>query len=127
MEYIEGVNLADFLKSKGSPGIPASLEIAHQALLALGYLHRKGVVHRDVAPDNLMLIRPTRTGRPLVKLIDLGIAKELDRTARPDGIGCLPREAQLRLARAVRDARCPDRSWTAAATSTAWASSSTSS
>ena len=126
MEYIEGVNLADFLKSQGSPGIPTSLEIAHQALLALGYLHRKGVVHRDVAPDNLML-STDEEGRPFVKVIDLGIAKEMDRTARPDGIGCLPRKAPLRLARAVRDARARTRSWTAAATSTAWASSSTSS
>jgi serine/threonine-protein kinase len=80
MEYIEGVNLADFLKSKGSPGIPTSLEIAHQALLALGYLHRKGVVHRDVAPDNLML-SSDEEGRLFVKVIDLGIAKEMDRTA----------------------------------------------
>lgn len=80
MEYIEGVNLADFLKSKGPPGIPTSLEIAHQALLALGYLHRKGVVHRDVAPDNLML-STDEEGRLFLKVIDLGIAKEMDRTA----------------------------------------------
>ena len=80
MEYIEGVNLADFLKSKGAPGIPTALEIAHQALLALGYLHRKGVIHRDVAPDNLML-SGDEEGRLFVKLIDLGIAKEVDRTA----------------------------------------------
>jgi serine/threonine-protein kinase len=80
MEYIEGVNLADFLKSKGAPGIPTALEIAHQALLALGYLHRKGVIHRDVAPDNLML-SSDEEGRLFVKLIDLGIAKEVDRTA----------------------------------------------
>src|SRR5262249_15467778 len=74
MEYIEGVNLADFLKSKGSPGIPTSLEIAHQTLLALGYLHRKGVVHRDVAPDNLML-STDEEGRLFVKVIALAIAK----------------------------------------------------
>jgi serine/threonine-protein kinase len=80
MEYIEGVNLADFLKAKGTPGIPTALEIAHQALLALGYLHRKGVVHRDVAPDNLML-STDEEGRLFVKVIDLGIAKEMDRTA----------------------------------------------
>jgi len=80
MEYIEGVNLADFLKSKGAPGIPTTLEIAHQTLLALGYLHRKGVVHRDVAPDNLML-STDEDGRLFVKVIDLGIAKEMDRTA----------------------------------------------
>jgi serine/threonine protein kinase len=74
MEYIDGVNLSEMLKSTGCPGLPLSLEIAHQALLALGYLHRKEVVHRDVAPDNLMLTHDEE-GRPFVKLIDLGIAK----------------------------------------------------
>src|SRR5262249_7636131 len=78
MEYIEGVNLAELLALQGPPGIPLSPEIVHQTLLALGYLHRKNVVHRDVAADNLMLAR-TEEGRPLVKIIDLGIAKEADR------------------------------------------------
>jgi len=80
MEYVDGVNLAEFMKQRGLPGVPLTLEIAHQALLALGYLHRKGVVHRDVAPDNLMLAFD-EDGRPLVKLIDLGIARVADRDA----------------------------------------------
>jgi serine/threonine-protein kinase len=78
MEFIDGVNLADLLKRQGPPGLPLSLEIAHQALLALGYLHRKNIVHRDIAPDNLMLTRD-EDNHPRVKLIDLGIAKSLDR------------------------------------------------
>jgi serine/threonine-protein kinase len=78
MEFIEGVNLAELRSLHGSPGLSLSLEIAHQALLALGYLHRKGVVHRDVAPDNLMLSKRD-DGVPHVKIIDLGIAKEADR------------------------------------------------
>jgi len=78
MEYIDGVNLADLQRSRGAPGVPLSLEVAHQALLALGYLHRKGVIHRDVAPDNLMLTHDEEGG-PVVKLIDLGIAKTTNR------------------------------------------------
>ena len=78
MEFIEGVNLAELRTLHGSPGLALSLEIAHQALLALGYLHRKNVVHRDVAPDNLMLSKRD-DGVPHVKIIDLGIAKEADR------------------------------------------------
>ena len=80
MEFIEGVNLADLLASQGALPVPLALEIAHQTLSALGYLHRKNVVHRDVAPDNLMLTRDEEE-RPRVKLIDLGIAKALDRPA----------------------------------------------
>jgi serine/threonine-protein kinase len=78
MEYIDGLNLAELLHSKGPPGVPLVLEIMHQALLALGYLHRRNVIHRDVAPDNLMLTQDDE-GNPRVKLIDLGIAKALDR------------------------------------------------
>ncbi len=79
MEYIDGANLADLLRQRGSPGVALSIEIAHQALLALGYLHRKGVIHRDIAPDNLMLTHDEES-RPLVKLIDLGIAKAANRS-----------------------------------------------
>jgi serine/threonine-protein kinase len=79
MEFIDGVNLAELLRASGPPGVPMTLEIAHQTLLALGFLHRKNVVHRDIAPDNLMLTRDDE-GRPQVKLIDLGIAKPLDKT-----------------------------------------------
>ena len=78
MEYIDGVNLAELLHSKGPPGLPLVLEIMHQSLLALGYLHRRNVIHRDVAPDNLMLSHDEE-GNPRIKLIDLGIAKNLDR------------------------------------------------
>ncbi|HEX9287870.1 MAG TPA: protein kinase, partial [Thermoanaerobaculia bacterium] len=79
MEFIDGVNLTELLRASGPPGVPMTLEIAHQTLLALGFLHRKNVVHRDVAPDNLMLTHDDE-GRPQVKLIDLGIAKPLDTT-----------------------------------------------
>ena len=79
MEYIDGVNLAELLRTSGPPGIPLTLEIAHQTLLALGYLHRKSVVHRDVALDNLMLTHDEED-RPQIKLIDLGISKALDKT-----------------------------------------------
>ena len=78
MEFIEGVNLAELRTIHGPPGLALSLEVAHQALLALGYLHRKNVVHRDIAPDNLMLSKRD-DGVAHVKIIDLGIAKEADR------------------------------------------------
>jgi len=76
MEHIAGLTLEDVLRSGGPPPLGLALEIASQALRAMGYLHRNGFVHRDVAPDNLMLTRGV-DGEPLVKLIDLGIAKVL--------------------------------------------------
>ncbi len=86
MEFIEGVNLADLMVSGHPPNLSLSLEIAHQALFALSYLHRKSIVHRDVAPDNLMLTHD-EDGRPQVKLIDLGIAKAVDRDQRMTSTG----------------------------------------
>jgi serine/threonine-protein kinase len=77
MEFIDGVNLSELLGVKGPPGMALALEVAHQTLLALGYLHRKNVVHRDIAPDNIMVSR-SEDGRPLIKLVDLGIAKVAD-------------------------------------------------
>jgi eukaryotic-like serine/threonine-protein kinase len=76
MEHIAGLTLEDVLRTGGPPPLGLALEIASQALRAIGYLHRNGFVHRDVAPDNLMLTRGV-DGEPLVKLIDLGIAKVL--------------------------------------------------
>ncbi len=77
MEHIDGWNLLEVLSGYGPPPIPLTLEIARQSLKALGYLHRLRIVHRDVSPDNLMLSRDV-DGHPLVKLIDLGIAKALE-------------------------------------------------
>ena len=76
MEYIEGVNLDEYCRARPSIDLPETLAIASQALRALGFLHRKGYVHRDISPDNLMLTRDA-DGHSLVKLIDLGIVKIL--------------------------------------------------
>ena len=86
MEYIDGVTLGDLLKAQGSVKVPLALEITHQTLLALGYLHKKKIVHRDIAPDNLMLT-VDEEGESTVKLIDLGIAKVLDRDANMTSSG----------------------------------------
>ena len=74
LEYIDGLTLRDLLRRHGPPSLALAMEIARQSLAALGYLHRRGFVHRDISPDNLMLTRGP-DGGPLVKLIDLGIAK----------------------------------------------------
>lgn len=75
MEYIDGESVQQML-SRGCLELSLAIEIACQALRALGYLHRRNYLHRDISPDNLMLTRGPE-GERLVKLIDLGIAKRL--------------------------------------------------
>ncbi|MBZ0090452.1 MAG: serine/threonine protein kinase, partial [Thermoanaerobaculia bacterium] len=81
MEHIRGVNLRELLRyGGGPPPLSLTLDIARQGLTALGYLHRRHYVHRDISPENLMLAADP-DGRPLVKLIDLGIVKQLESDA----------------------------------------------
>lgn len=77
MEYIPGIDLRELLRRHGPPSLGLAVEIALQSLEAIGFLHRRNMVHRDISPDNLMLSRDA-DGKPLVKLIDLGIVKVLE-------------------------------------------------
>ncbi len=74
MEYIEGINLRDMVRDCGPFPVSLAVDLARQCLSAFDYLHRKGVVHRDVSPDNVMMTRE-EDGSVHAKLIDLGIAK----------------------------------------------------
>ncbi|HPK66069.1 MAG TPA: serine/threonine-protein kinase, partial [Thermoanaerobaculia bacterium] len=76
LEFIDGITFEEFAQQPEARHLPLTLALAQQGLRALAYLHRKGFVHRDIAPDNLMLTRDV-DGEPLVKLIDLGIVKIL--------------------------------------------------
>src|SRR5262245_22389887 len=68
MEYLEGETLATRLE-RGALALDQALQYAIQIADALDRAHRKGVVHRDLKPGNVML---TRSG---VKLLDFGLAK----------------------------------------------------
>jgi serine/threonine-protein kinase len=77
MEYLEGANLADAVRRCGRMPASLGLFIADHVLAALSFMHEKGAIHRDIAPDNIMLTRE-ESGLVRAKLIDLGIAKILD-------------------------------------------------
>ncbi len=71
MEFLEGVTLKDLLRGKGALPIGVGLRIAKQMCQGLDAAHRQGVVHRDIKPQN-MLILP-ETGE--LKIMDFGIAR----------------------------------------------------
>jgi serine/threonine protein kinase len=82
-EYIEGTNLHDLIEERGplSPRYSAKLSI--EALTGIDAIHRAGIVHRDVSPENLMITRDDE-GHERVKIIDLGIAKQWGEDATAD-------------------------------------------
>ncbi|HEX3582109.1 MAG TPA: protein kinase [Thermoanaerobaculia bacterium] len=77
-EFIEGTNLHELIESRGPLAPRYAATLAIQALRGLDAIHRAGIVHRDVSPENLMITRDDEDER--VKIIDLGIAKGSDAT-----------------------------------------------
>jgi tRNA A-37 threonylcarbamoyl transferase component Bud32 len=75
MEHLEGQSLSELVKREGALPETRVLEIARQAASALGAAHERGIVHRDVKPENLFLVE--RGGRDFVKVLDFGISKTI--------------------------------------------------
>jgi serine/threonine protein kinase len=77
MEYISGGNLFTRMKTRAGPlAVTEAVSIATQMALALDFAHRRGIVHRDVKPSNILL--DPEGGRAV--LSDLGIARALEGT-----------------------------------------------
>jgi serine/threonine-protein kinase len=75
MEYVEGHTLDHELKTRGQFTAREAFEILTPIMSVLDTAHSMGVVHRDLKPENIMVGRPAEGGEPVVKLLDLGIAK----------------------------------------------------
>lgn len=80
MEYLEGITVKQLLKDSGGR---LEYEWSRQIILSVLYIlkaiHRRGIFHRDIAPDNIMI-----TGDGIVQLIDFGVAKKkMDMAADP--------------------------------------------
>jgi eukaryotic-like serine/threonine-protein kinase len=75
MEYLEGQTLGDLIERAAPLPVEDALGIARQIALGLGAAHAAGVVHRDLKPDNVLLIASQPNTLPHVKILDFGIAK----------------------------------------------------
>ncbi len=80
MGYIEGESLAERVKRAGPLSIKEAVRLLQDTGYALAYAHGRGVVHRDIKPDNIMLERAT--GRALV--MDFGISRTISNAPAAD-------------------------------------------
>jgi serine/threonine-protein kinase len=76
MELLEGQPLAARM-NRGRMPVEQAAPIVHGILMALAAAHAAGVVHRDLKPDNVFLVRDA-SGRVLTKVLDFGIARVVD-------------------------------------------------
>ncbi|MBS1955965.1 MAG: protein kinase [Cyanobacteria bacterium SZAS-4] len=72
MSYLDGISLADAIKTEGSFSLGRWLSVMIQACDALEHAHLAGVVHRDIKPSNFVLAQ--EHGNEVLKLVDFGIA-----------------------------------------------------
>jgi len=77
MEYVEGTDLLTWCDSIGDARTRCThiRTLIFQILSVLDYIHREGVIHYDIKPENLLVVRDESSHPPLVKLTDFGFSK----------------------------------------------------
>lgn len=70
MELVDGITLKNYILKKGLLSFHEVISITEQILMALEHAHSKGIVHRDIKPQNIMILK-----NGVVKVADFGIAK----------------------------------------------------
>ena len=84
LEFMNGVQLDEYLKNNGAMSFEQAVDVACQVLTGLGVAHKIGVIHRDIKPANIMVMNGTKSTE--IRVYDFGIATVLD-----DGPGDLMR------------------------------------
>ena len=70
MEYLDGEDLNHYLKKHGAQDFDSTMAMLEPAMLALDKVHKKGLIHRDISPSNIMLLKDGS-----VKVLDFGTAR----------------------------------------------------
>lgn len=74
MEYAEGCDLESVLEKQGPLPIPLACDFVRQAAKGLQHAYERGMIHRDIKPQNLFVCHVSDSS-PLVKILDMGLAK----------------------------------------------------
>ncbi|HEX8172800.1 MAG TPA: serine/threonine-protein kinase [Thermoanaerobaculia bacterium] len=82
-EFIDGTTLRQWSAAHGPFAVPLAADVAVQVLSGLDHIHRRGLLHRDISPDNVMLSYDA-DDRLTAKIIDLGIAKDVNTASSAD-------------------------------------------
>ena len=82
MELVRGESLRELLRREGRLGARRAVSLMRDVCAGVGAAHRRGIVHRDIKPDNI-IVTPADEDRPAesVKVVDFGIAKLRDMAA----------------------------------------------
>ena len=96
MEYVEGITLKEYLKESGALVWNQAVDFAIQICSALQHAHRKGIIHRDIKPQNIMVTKDN-----VLKVMDFGIARavstyttKIDNEAMGTAHYCSPEQAK---------------------------------